>query len=126
MESLVELDLIENTLVVYLSDHGDLMGDHWLQQKGPFHFDGLIRVPFIWSWPDHIELDVVNKDVVRLLDFAPTIMDLCGAPIPEGLRPVEPFLPLELPAWPGHSLCPSLEGRQPVVREAAFIYYDED
>ena len=125
LDTLEELDLIENTLVVYLSDHGDLMGDHWLQQKGPFHFDGLIRVPFIWSWPDHIESDVVNKDIVSLLDFAPTIMDLCGVSIPRD-RSVEPFLPLELPAWPGHSLFPSPEGRQPSVREAAFVDYDED
>ncbi|HEY63275.1 MAG TPA: sulfatase-like hydrolase/transferase [Caldilineae bacterium] len=126
LDALEELGLRENTLVVYLSDHGDLMGDHWLQQKGPFHFDGLIRVPFIWSWPGHIIPNTVNTSIVSLLDFAPTILDLCGVPIPEGLRPEEPFLPLELPPWPGHSLRPILEGREKAVRDTAFIEHDED
>ena len=28
-----------------------MLGDHWLLNKGPFHFDGILRVPLIWSWP---------------------------------------------------------------------------
>lgn len=136
LDALEELGLRENTLVIYLSDHGDLMGDHWLQQKGPFHFDGLIRVPFIWSWPGHIVPDTVNTSIVSLLDFAPAILALCGAPIPEGPRPIEPFLggprpmndyaPQELPPWPGYSLQPVLEGRQEAVREAALVDHDDD
>jgi arylsulfatase A-like enzyme len=126
LDALEELGLRENTLVVYLSDHGDLMGDHWLQQKGPFHFDGLIRVPFIWSWPDYILPGWVNSNIVSMLDFAPTILDLCGVSIPEGPKPVEPFLPLELPPWPGHSLRPILEGSEEPVRDSALLDQDDD
>ena len=126
LDSLEDLGLQGDTLVIYLSDHGDLMGDHWLQQKGPFHFDGLIRVPFIWSWPGHIESDTTNNRIVSMLDFAPTVLDLCDVPIPEGPRPVEPFLPLELPPWPGHSLSPLLEGREPAIRDSAIITHDDD
>jgi arylsulfatase len=126
LDALEELGLRENTLIVYLSDHGDLMGDHWLQQKGPFHFDGLIRVPFIWSWPDHILPGRVNSNIVSMLDFAPTILDLCGVPIPEGPKPVEPFLPLEHPPWPGPSLRPILEGSEEPVRDSALLDQDDD
>src|SRR5262249_44924314 len=38
----------DETIVIFTSDHGDLMGDHQLMLKGPVHYQGLIRVPFIW------------------------------------------------------------------------------
>jgi len=137
LDALEELGMRDNTLVMYLSDHSDLMGDHWLQQKGPFHFDGLIRVPFMWSWPGHIVPDTVNTSIVSLLDFAPTVLDVCGVPIPEGPtpvdpsflagpRPAKPFVSLQLPPWPGHSLAPILGGRETTVRDAALIDHDDD
>jgi hypothetical protein len=51
LDVLDELGLAEKTVVVFLSDHGDMMGDHGLLNKGPFHFEGLLRVPMIWRWP---------------------------------------------------------------------------
>src|SRR5262249_30604557 len=44
LEALAALGLREKTLVVFMSDHGDMMGDHWLVRKGPFHFEGLLRI----------------------------------------------------------------------------------
>jgi len=44
--------LDRNTVIIFTSDHGDLMGDHGLMLKHCFHNEGLIRVPFIWSDPD--------------------------------------------------------------------------
>jgi arylsulfatase A-like enzyme len=126
MGALEELGLGDDTLVVYLSDHGDLMGDHWLQQKGPFHFDGLIRVPFIWSWPGHVSQDTVDESVVSMLDFAPTILDLCGVPIPEGPQPVEPLIPVEIDPWPGRSLRSSLAGGEVAGRDGVLIENDAD
>ena len=46
-----ELGLADNTVLIFTSDHGDLMGDHGLMLKHGFHYEGLIRVPFIWSEP---------------------------------------------------------------------------
>jgi arylsulfatase A-like enzyme len=126
IKALEELGFRDNTLVLYLSDHGDLMGDHWLQQKGPFHFDGLIRVPFIWSWPGHISPDTVDESVVSILDFAPTILDLCGVPIPEGPRPVESLIPVEIDAWAGRSLRPNLEGGEVAGRDGVLVENDAD
>ena len=126
LDALEALGLRRNTVIVYLSDHGDMMGDHWLQQKGPFHFQGLLRVPFIWSWPRELPAGQVNDSVISMLDFAPTLLDLCGVPIPEGPRPVEAFMPHELPPWPGHSLRPVLTGEQQAIRNAALVDHDDD
>ena len=46
------LGLADNTVLIFTTDHGDLMGDHGLMLKHGFHYEGLIRVPFIWSEPD--------------------------------------------------------------------------
>ncbi|MYG53929.1 MAG: sulfatase-like hydrolase/transferase, partial [Rhodospirillaceae bacterium] len=48
---LEELGLADNTVLMFTTDHGDLMGDHGLMLKHGFHYEGLIRVPFIWSEP---------------------------------------------------------------------------
>jgi arylsulfatase A-like enzyme len=68
----------------------------------------------------------VYNGVTSLLDFAPTILDLCGVPIPEGPRPVKPIVPKEGPPWPGHSLRPVLEGSGDNVRSSAFVDHDDD
>src|SRR5947207_1009134 len=51
LKCLDELGLTENTVIVFTSDHGDLMGDHQLMLKGAYAYQGLIRVPFIWAEP---------------------------------------------------------------------------
>ncbi len=51
LKRLDELGLAENTVIVFTSDHGDLMGDHQLMLKGAYAYQGLIRVPFIWVEP---------------------------------------------------------------------------
>lgn len=51
MQTLQTSGLADNTIVIFTSDHGDLMGDHGLMLKGPIHYQGLIRVPFIWCDP---------------------------------------------------------------------------
>jgi len=126
LDSLEALGLRENTVVVFLSDHGDLMGDHGLLNKGPFHFEGLVRVPFLWSWPGHFSQGVATPALASYLDFAPTILDLCNVPAPEGHVPPRPEAPRQLPACPGKSLAPLLRGEVEQVRDAALIENDED
>lgn len=50
-QTLESCGLADNTLIVFTSDHGDLMGDHGLLFKHPLHYQGLVRVPFIWAEP---------------------------------------------------------------------------
>lgn len=51
MQHLEALGILENTVVIFTSDHGDFMGDHGLMLKHGLHYDGVLRVPFIWADP---------------------------------------------------------------------------
>lgn len=74
MRALEEQGLAEDTLVIFTSDHGDFMGDHGLLFKGPLHYRGLVRVPFIWSEPGgriHGRSDALHST----LDIAQSIFE---------------------------------------------------
>lgn len=47
LDCLEQQGLADNTLIIFTTDHGELLGDHGLWMKGPFHYEELIRVPFI-------------------------------------------------------------------------------
>jgi len=68
------------TDVVYTSDHGDLQGDFGLFFKGPYHVDGLLRVPLLWS-SKSIAPSVVSAPV-GLVDLAPTFCAIAGVEPP--------------------------------------------
>lgn len=126
LDTVDEAGLRENTIVMFMSDHGDMLGDHWLLNKGPFHFEGLLRVPFMWRWPGHFREHTTVDTPVSLLDFAPTVLDLCGVPVPEGAVPPEPEAPQMLAPWPGRSLAPQLMQAEAAGRDAVLIENDED
>ncbi|MEX2558155.1 MAG: sulfatase-like hydrolase/transferase [Actinomycetota bacterium] len=77
---LVARGLDADTHVFFTTDHGELLGDHGLILKGPFHLDGLVRAPLIWRDPHSIR--GVVTDPVGLLDLAPTFCSVAGVPIP--------------------------------------------
>ncbi|MDP6125390.1 MAG: sulfatase-like hydrolase/transferase [Candidatus Latescibacteria bacterium] len=124
LTALEESGKADNTVVVFTADHGDMMGDHGLHNKGPFHFEGLLRVPMIWSWPGRFESGATLA-LASLLDFAPTVMDLAGVPIPEGPGSSE-AMPSQPPPWPGRSLTPVLNGDDDHVQESVVVENDED
>ena len=126
LAALDRLGLREDTVVVFMADHGDMLGDHWLLNKGPFHFDGILRIPFIWSWPGRFPAGVQSDSLVSLLDFAPTILDLAGVPIPEGAVPPIPEAPDMLPPWPGQVLTHLLDGEARSVQDSLVVENDED
>ena len=77
---LVQLDVLglsSNTIVVFASDHGDLMGDFGLIFKGPYHFRGLIRMPLIWFDPRRPEASVCEIPV-SAIDIPATILEAAG------------------------------------------------
>lgn len=126
LDALDELGLADDTLVIFTSDHGDLMGDHRLLNKGPFHFEGLLRVPFIARWPGVIPSGARTQSLTSHLDFAPTILDALGVPIPEGPTPAEPVCPEQRAPWPGKSLMPILRDPSASVQESVLVENDED
>ena len=79
---LKRLDLDKNTIIVYSTDHGDLLGDHGLYLKGPTPYEGLLRVGLIVNGPG-IPNNQIIKDPVSTMDIAATICDIAGANLPE-------------------------------------------
>jgi arylsulfatase A-like enzyme len=67
----------ENTLILFMSDHGETIGDHGLLYKGCRFYEGLVRVPMIWTWPGQIARGVVSNALVELTDIVPTLLDVC-------------------------------------------------
>jgi len=126
LDELDERGLREDTVVVFMSDHGRCLGDHWLDNMPPAHFDEVLRVPGIWRYPRQFAAGLTTDALVSALDFAPTILELAGLPIPEGEAPPTPECVQQRPPWPGHSLAPLLSGETASVRDAVLSELDED
>lgn len=95
--ALEEAGLSDNTIVIYISDHGDWLGDHGLILKGPMHYEGLLRVPMIVRGPG-IKAGETLTTPVSTLDLAATFCDWAET---------EPQLPQH-----GQSLDPVLKGEK--------------
>ncbi len=75
LDALRSLALADDTVVLFTSDHGDFMGDHQLLLKGPIHYRGLTRVPFIWMDPGAGNGDGgTSTALVQTTDIAPTVL----------------------------------------------------
>lgn len=96
-----------NTIVLFLSDHGDNLGSHHCWNKGLL-IEESIRIPFLVWAPGRLAPRVNRTHVASVLDALPTLLDLCGLPIPAGVQ--------------GRSLRPMLEGASEVLSDnRAFI-----
>jgi arylsulfatase len=77
VDELERLGLREDTLVIYTSDHGELLGDHWSAGKDCF-YEGAACVPGIFSWPGHIPAGGAREQLAGLADIVATILDASG------------------------------------------------
>ena len=107
LESLERSGQRENTLILFMSDHGEMMGDHGLLQKGCRFYEGLVRVPLIWAWPGRIEAGLRSSALTELTDIFPTLLELCGLEAPEGTQ--------------GRSLWPILTGAVDAQQHRDFV-----
>lgn len=78
LDTLKALNLEDDTIVIFTSDHGDYAGNHGFWLKGPLHYEDVIRVPFIVRWTNALQSNVRSSSLVSLVDLAPTILDFCG------------------------------------------------
>lgn len=78
--ALREEGLLDHTLVVFTSDHGEWLGDHGLMLKGPMHYEGVLRVGLLVQGPAVPSGRVVG-DPVSTLDLAATFGDYAGTPV---------------------------------------------
>jgi arylsulfatase A-like enzyme len=104
MAALAELHLARDTAIVVMADHGEAFGEHKIFFHGQDLFDEQLRVPLIIAVPGQAPRTI--DDDVALVDVAPTLLDLVGAPIPAAMR--------------GASLMPFIEGARPRARHPIF------
>ncbi len=105
--TLAELNIDEETIVFFTSDHGDFLGEHRLMHKSPAVYDCLMMIPYIFRWPGHIKPGQRCKEMVCNADLLPTVLELCGIKVPHSVQ--------------GTSHAPALLGREPFFsRDAVF------
>lgn len=111
MDTLEELDLDENTIVIYSSDQGFYVGDHgWYDKR--WMYEESLKMPFICKWPGVTKPGSRDTHLIQNLDYAETFLDVAGAPIPDDMQ--------------GRSLAPLLKGESPEDwREAIYYHYYE-
>ncbi|SDS33498.1 sulfatase family protein [Actinopolymorpha singaporensis] len=80
LATLDEEGLTDNTVVVFTSDHGEMLGDHQLMLKGPMMYDCSVRVPLLIRWPGVLPTGERRTELVQWIDLAPTLLEVAGLP----------------------------------------------
>ncbi|MBX2839422.1 MAG: sulfatase-like hydrolase/transferase [Gammaproteobacteria bacterium] len=108
-----ERDLLDDTMIVFTSDHGDYMGDHWMGDKDYFH-DPAVKVPLIVVDPS-TEADArrstVDDSLAELIDLLPTFIEYYGGEVPKNVID-------------GRSLLPKIRGVDTEWRDYTVSEYD--
>ncbi|MFW5698743.1 MAG: sulfatase [Planctomycetota bacterium] len=87
LDALAAEGALEDTLVVFTSDHGDMCGDHGLTHKGPHFYDEVMRVPLVLHWPAGLgSTSRCEEALIEMVDLLPTLLGCAGAPIPEAMQ----------------------------------------
>lgn len=108
LDYLREHDLLDNTLIVYTSDQGFYMGEHgWFDKR--FMYEESMRTPLVMRLPASLHKRGDINELVQNIDYAPTFLDLAGAPIPEDMQ--------------GVSLAPLLRKNKSVKLDRKSLYY---
>jgi len=106
-KALEELGRWDDTLIVFASDHGDFLGDHWLGEKELF-YDTVQRVPFLLYDPDaraNASRGKSDARFVECVDVVPTILESLGHPVPSHWVEGRSLLPLTRGQSPGWRDC---------------------
>lgn len=107
-----QANMLDDTLLIFGSDHGDFAGDHGLTHKSYAYYDQVMRVPLVMHWP--AGFGTQRRDcagLTELIDVLPTIVGLCGGHVPQ--------------VMPGRDMSAALlAGEQPAGREDVLAYYD--
>jgi arylsulfatase A-like enzyme len=81
-DKLRSIGQLDNTLIVFTSDHGDMLSAHRTPFKGPMMYDELVKIPVIFSWTDRIPNGEERTQLMLNTDHFPTICDLLNFPVP--------------------------------------------
>jgi arylsulfatase A-like enzyme len=101
--------LRDNTIVIYTSDNGFFLGDHGMYNK-MWMYEKSMKLPLLIRYPGVVKPGTVNNDLVCMLDFAPSFLEIAGAKIPKDLQ--------------GRSIMCLLQGRPPAEwREGVYYHF---
>lgn len=98
----------ERTIVIFMSDHGEMLGDHGLYWKGAYFYEELVHVPLIMSWPGKFAHNLRSDALVELVDLAPTLLEAAGIETPYYMQ--------------GTSLLPILTGQADPSQHKDHVY----
>ena len=120
LDALESTGRLENTYLILLADHGELLLDHGFTGKAERHYDACIRVPLILSGPG-VKRGLIRNEFVLLEDIFPTVLEIANLPVPERTM-MGPYLK-ERPALSyGQSLLPLCRGATlETQRESVYI-----
>ena len=99
---------LDDTIIVFTTDHGDQMGDHSLMTKGQMHFRGCLQAPMVIVDPRRPAGR--TSSLSSSIDLGSTLMELCDVPTHDGIQ--------------GHSLVPILDDPSASVRDHVLIEED--
>lgn len=102
---------LENTIVILTADHGDMMGNHALLEKGVMYEES-VRVPLIIRMPNNADATQYIPERISQIDLAPTLLDLAQQPIPDDLQ--------------GKSIAPVLHGEASMKPEDVVVEWNSD
>ena len=108
LKTLDELNLSDNTIVVYTSDQGFYLGEHgWFDKR--FMYEPSLRTPLVVRWPGVVRPGRVEERIASNVDFAQTFLEAAKVPAPDDMQ--------------GRSLLPLLRGESPADWRRAFYYH---
>ena len=122
----VEEQIMDNTIILFVSDHGEMLGDHLMFQKAK-PFQGSIRVPLFISGPERYvgKHGTVCTDLAELRDVMPTLLELAGAPIPETVDGTSLLHPVEREYLHGEHTLGEDSMHFILTKEDKYIWYSQ-
>jgi len=82
LQALEDRGELAGTLVLFMSDHGDMDGDHRMASKQPSFYEEVMRLPVVLHWPDGLPAARRFAGLVEAVDLLPTLCELAGLPVP--------------------------------------------
>ncbi|WP_159887736.1 sulfatase family protein [Paenibacillus puerhi] len=110
-KALDESGYLENSVVIFTSDHGESLGDHGHSQKWNM-YDAVTKVPMIMWGPGHIQQGQQVNDLVQHMDLGATVLELAGIDLPRDME--------------ARSLVPALQGKAMEERRYVFAEHSRD
>ena len=119
LAALKESGQLDNTLIVFTSDHGYFYGEHCLSVERRLAYEETIRIPLLIRYPPVVKPGTKYDSLILSIDLAPTLLAAAGAPLPSGLhgRSFLPLLPLPRGEGRGEGAAPAYQPRDSFLVE---------